>query len=132
MSFEGVIDRRAHIWKTALPSLKFVTSSTSCAAAAQELHRRLSRLEHAHLRRLLLAAGLAFALFDTAYAADPQTFKTEDNATKFCKPGNVVWFNPKSKIYFEPGSRFYGKTEAGGFTCRVFADKAGFRANKGN
>jgi hypothetical protein len=25
-----------------------------------------------------------------------------------------------------------GKTKAGGFTCRAFADKAGFRANKGN
>ena len=67
-----------------------------------------------------------------AYAADPQTFKTEDSATKFCKPGNVVWFNPESKIYFEGGSRFYDKTKAGGFTCRAFADKAGFRANKGS
>ncbi len=65
-------------------------------------------------------------------AADPQTFKTEESATKFCKQGNVVWFNPASKIYFDPGSQFYGKTKAGGFTCREFADKAGFRANKGN
>jgi len=43
----------------------------------------------------------------------------------------VVWFNPASKIYFPPGSQFYGKTKAGGFTCRAFADKAGFRASKG-
>jgi hypothetical protein len=84
------------------------------------------------LRKFILAAGLAFTLLAPAYAADPQKFKTEDSATKFCKPGNVVWFNPDSKIYFEGGSRLYGKTKAGGFTCREFADKAGFRANKGN
>jgi hypothetical protein len=39
---------------------------------------------------------------------------------------------PRSKIYFDPNSQFYGKTKAGGFTCRALADKAGFRANKGN
>ena len=86
------------------------------------------------MRHSLFVAALAVALaiFGPAYAADPQTFKTEDSATKFCKTGNVVWFNPDSKIYFDPGSRFYGKTKTGGFTCRAFADKAGFRANKGN
>jgi hypothetical protein len=84
------------------------------------------------LRKLILAAGVALALLAPAYAADPQTFKTEDSATAFCKTGNVVWFNPDSKIYFAPGSQFYGKTKAGGFTCRAFADKSGFRASKGN
>ena len=49
-----------------------------------------------------------------AYAGDPPTFKSEDRATKFCEAGNVVWFNPASKIYFDPGSQFYGKTKAGG------------------
>jgi hypothetical protein len=84
------------------------------------------------LKRLILATGLVLLLFGPAHAANPQTFKTEDSATKFCKPGNVVWFNPASKIYFDPGSQFYGKTKAGGYTCRASADKAGFRANKGN
>jgi hypothetical protein len=84
------------------------------------------------LKRLMLAACLALALSVPAYAADPQTFKTEDSATKFCHEGNVVWFNPESKIYFEPKSRFFGHTKTGGFTCRTFADKAGFRASKGN
>ena len=84
------------------------------------------------LRKLILGVAVAVSLLAPAYAADPQTFKTEDTATKFCKPGNVVWFNPDSKIYFESGSRFYGKTKAGGLTCRAFADKAGFKANKGN
>jgi len=44
------------------------------------------------MRHLLFAAIVAGALavFAPAYAADPQTFKTEDSATKFCKAGNVV------------------------------------------
>ncbi len=49
------------------------------------------------LKKLILAAGVAFALLAPTYAADPQTFKTEDSATKFCKTGNAVWFNPASK-----------------------------------
>ena len=84
------------------------------------------------LRSVILAAGLAFVLLTPAYAADPQKFGDEAKATAFCKTGNVVWFNPASKIYFDPGSQFYGKTKAGGFTCRAFADKSGFRASKGN
>jgi len=44
----------------------------------------------------------------------------------------VVWFNPASKIYFPPASQFYGKTKDGGFTCRAAAEKAGFKATKGN
>jgi hypothetical protein len=84
------------------------------------------------LRKLLLVAGLLATLAVPSYAADPQTFKTEQSATAFCKQGNVVWFNPQSKIYFESGSRFYGKTKAGGYTCRSFAEKSGYQANKGN
>jgi hypothetical protein len=49
-------------------------------------------------RKLILAAGVTFALLASASAADPQT---EDSATSFCKAGNAVWFNPVSKIYFE-------------------------------
>jgi hypothetical protein len=44
----------------------------------------------------------------------------------------VVWYNPDSKIYFPPGSQFYGKTKSGGYTCKAFADKEGYRATKGN
>ena len=84
------------------------------------------------LRKLILAAGLALVLASVAHAADPQKFGDEGKATAFCKAGNVVWFNPDSKIYFAPDSRFYGKTKAGGYTCKAFADKSGFRANKGN
>jgi len=60
------------------------------------------------LRTVILVVGLALMLVAPADAADPQKITTEDSATKFCKQGNVVWFNLDSKIYFESGSRFYG------------------------
>lgn len=84
------------------------------------------------LKRMLLAASLALTLAVPAYAADPQKFGDEAKATAFCKAGNVVWFNPASKIYFPPGSQFYGKTKAGGYTCKALADKAEYRATKGH
>jgi hypothetical protein len=83
------------------------------------------------LRKLILAVGLALTLAAPA-GADPQKFTTEDSATKFCKAGNVVWYNPDSKIYFPAGSQFYGKTKNGGYTCKALADKEGYRATKGN
>jgi hypothetical protein len=82
-------------------------------------------------RNVLMAVGVLLAL--TAVAkADPQKFSTEDGATKFCKTGNVVWYNADSKIYFAPGSQFYGKTKTGGYTCKTLADKEGYQPNKGN
>jgi len=84
------------------------------------------------LRKFLIVAGLALALAALAYAADPQKFSDEVKATAFCKAGNVVWFNPDSKIYFPPGSQFYGKTKHGGYTCISFAEKDGYRPTKGN
>ena len=84
------------------------------------------------MRRLFAAAALltSFALIAPGHAAEPQKFKSEDSATKFCKTGNVVWFNPESKIYFAPGTQFYGKTKAGGYTCKAFAEKSGYRVSK--
>ena len=80
--------------------------------------------------KLVLAAALCWSLVTPA-RADPQAFKTEDSATSFCKAGNVVWYNPDSKIYFESGARYYGKTKAGGYTCKALAEKDGYRASKG-
>jgi hypothetical protein len=83
------------------------------------------------LRHLILATGVALALLSSAYA-DPQKFADEAKATAFCKTGNVVWYNPDSKIYFPPGTQYYGKTKAGGYTCKAFAEKEGYQATKGN
>jgi hypothetical protein len=78
----------------------------------------------------MFAAGLALAIVSQAHA-DPQKFGDEAKATAFCKAGNVVWFNPDSKIYFTPGTQYYGKTNAGGYTCKTLAKKDGYRAAKG-
>ena len=83
------------------------------------------------LKKLILAVGLVVVLALPAQA-DPKKFTTQDSATTFCKVGNVVWFNPDSKIYFPPGSQYYGKTKIGGYTCKAFADKEGYRQTKGN
>jgi hypothetical protein len=82
-------------------------------------------------QKILATLGIIVALTALAYA-DPQKFSTEDSATKFCKAGNVVWFNPDSKIYFASGSQFYGKTKSGGYTCQALAVKEGYQASKGN
>ncbi len=84
------------------------------------------------LKKLLLAASLAFVLGVPALATDQQKFSDELKATAFCKAVNVVWFNPASKIYFASGSPFYVKTKVGGYTCKAFAEKAGYKATKGN
>ena len=84
------------------------------------------------IKTLMLAAGLAIAALAPAYAAGPEKFASEDAATKFCKQGHVVWFNPDSKIFFEHGSQFYGKTKQGGYTCRWSAEKEGYKASKGH
>jgi len=47
------------------------------------------------LRKFILAAGVAFALFTPVYAADPQTFKTEESATAFCKTGERGLVQPR-------------------------------------
>lgn len=83
------------------------------------------------LKKLILTVGLVVVLV-VAAQADPKKFTTQDSATNFCKAGNVVWYNPDSKIYFPPGSQYYGKTKNGGYTCKAFADKEGYRATKGN
>ena len=87
--------------------------------------------EGALLKRIIIVAGFALAIIGPAHA-DPQRFADETKATAFCKAGNVVWFNPDTKIYFPPGKQYYGKTKAGGYTCKSFAEKDGYRPTKGN
>ena len=77
------------------------------------------------LKGIVLAIGLTLALAIPALA-DPQKFGDEAKATAFCKTGNVVWYNPDSKIYFPPGTQYYGKTKSGGYTCKALAEKDGY------
>jgi len=45
------------------------------------------------------------------------------------KPG-LVWVNTDSKIYHQPGTRWYGKTQNGEWMTETEAKKAGYRASK--
>ena len=83
------------------------------------------------LNKLVVAAAAILVLSGVALAAGrPEQFQSEDAALRFCKQGNVVWFNPTSKIYFENGSRFYARTKMGGYACRTIAERHGYRADK--
>ena len=83
-------------------------------------------------KKLVIAAAWTLVLSSGALAAGrPEQFQSEDAALRFCKQGNVVWFNPASKIYFENGSRYYAKTKMGGYACRAIAEKHGYRADQG-
>jgi hypothetical protein len=42
----------------------------------------------------------------------------------------VVWVNTSSKIYWAPGSEYYGKTKHGGYACASAAVGMGARAAK--
>jgi hypothetical protein len=136
MDFQGSADKEEAAINSRNQYLAVMAQQRHCGVVLPRsplppcLHNHIEA--HEMFRKLLLAAGLALALAVPSYAADPQKFGDEAKATAFCKAGNVVWFNPDSKIYFAPGSQFYGKTKNGGFTCRAFADKSGFRASKGN
>lgn len=44
-----------------------------------------------------------------------------------CAGDTVVWVNLRSRIYHEPGSRWYGHTRRGEYMCRRAADAAGYR-----
>jgi hypothetical protein len=52
-------------------------------------------------------------------------FPMERDARAHCPSDTIVWLNTNSGIYHEKGTRWYGKTRSGGYTCRKAADAAG-------
>lgn len=77
-----------------------------------------------------LAAGLALSAYAVAaFAAGPKTYPSEDAAAKACKTA-VVWGTPESGVYHLKGTRYYGTTITGVWTCEAAAKKAGWHAAK--
>jgi hypothetical protein len=58
-------------------------------------------------------------------------FKDEVAAKAHCPTDTVVWLNPSSKVYYLAGSRYYGTTKRGAYTCKQDADHRGFRVARG-
>ncbi len=63
-------------------------------------------------------------------AGNPPGFDTETAAQAHCPNDQVVWLNMRSHIYHEKGTRYYGTTKQGEYTCRKEADAAGDRDSK--
>lgn len=85
----------------------------------------------------ILALSLTPAAFaqEKAAKAPPkpaptQSFAEIGAAEKSCGKDKVVWFNPASGIFFEPGNKYFGKTKAGGYACRDVASSSGYRNAK--
>jgi hypothetical protein len=55
---------------------------------------------------------------------------TEAQASAKCSSGVVVWVNAKSKIYHFKGTKDYGTTKNGSYSCESDAMAAGDRAAK--
>ena len=65
-----------------------------------------------------------------ATTGNPPGYANEASAKKHCVTDEVVWLNMKSHVYHEKGTRFYGTTKLGEYTCRKEADAAGDRNSK--
>jgi hypothetical protein len=63
-------------------------------------------------------------------AGNPPGYDSESAAQSHCPSDQVVWLNMKSHIYHEKGTRYYGATKQGEYTCRKEADAAGDRNSK--
>ena len=57
-------------------------------------------------------------------------YKTEAEARQRCGMDQVVWVNPRSKVYHASDSKDYGKTKRGAYMCKAEAERAKFRAPK--
>lgn len=86
------------------------------------------------MKRFIAAAVLAFGLIlggtGSAFAADPATFQSEQQAQQHCPADQIVWLNLPTAIYHQKGQRWYGVTRNGAYACRKEADAAGDRPSK--
>lgn len=55
-------------------------------------------------------------------------FPTIEAAQAHCSGDVIVWSDGYHLTYYLPGSKQYGKTQDGFYTCRSEADDAGFHA----
>src|SRR5579862_7469367 len=63
----------------------------------------------------------------TALLTELPRFQFEQQAQQHCPSDSVVWAIARSGTYNSNAERWYGQTSDGTFTCRLDAQKAGYR-----
>ena len=83
--------------------------------------------------KLLLVVGTFLLLAGAAEARELREFDSEAAAQKHCPKDDVVWSNVKGGgIFHIKGSKLYGRTSDGGYTCRKEAEAVGWREFDGD
>ena len=76
------------------------------------------------LKRTILGTIVLLGVGFLTLPARAQSYTSEAAALRFCRQGNVIWYDTASRIYYENGSRHYGERK-GGYTCRHIAERSG-------
>ena len=76
--------------------------------------------------RFLLACALFAGLCGGAAVAQNSASAPNAAAMPTCAAGDpVVWVNTSSHVYHMQGSKYYGHTKSGKYTCKSAADSSG-------
>ncbi|HEU5398871.1 MAG TPA: hypothetical protein VFV77_06295 [Gammaproteobacteria bacterium] len=84
--------------------------------------------------RILLVAlllSLPFAAPIAAPKAKVATFPDEAQAQIRCPQDVIVWFNPRTKLWYTQKSKHFANDGVGGFACKGDVVKAGYRRGRG-
>jgi hypothetical protein len=70
------------------------------------------------MKHILLTTGIALLVTGSAYAnTEVKLYSTQSAAKKHCPGDAPVRVNLSSKVYHLPGTRDYGTTKNGKYTC---------------
>ncbi len=81
-----------------------------------------------------LLAAAAFVALGATLVSAPVSARSmmSSKAMPTCAAGDtVVWVNTRSKVFYEPGASYYGKTRHGKYVCESQATSMGMHMAKG-
>lgn len=88
------------------------------------------------MRTLLVALLLSLPLAapitaPAAPKAKVATYPDEEQARIRCPQDTIVWFNPRTRLWYTKKSRHFANDGVGGFACKGDVVKAGYRRGRG-